>query len=43
MSVLAAGDALRILAGQKPFNFINPHVWRAAQARRASLKAAPTR
>ena len=43
MSVLAAGDALRILAGQKPLNFVNPHVWQAAQARRASLTAAPTR
>ena len=36
MSVVAAGDAVRILAGEKPLNFINPEVWPAAQARRAA-------
>jgi hypothetical protein len=36
MSTVAAGDAVRILAGDKPLNFINPDVWPAAQARRAS-------
>ena len=37
MSITTAGDALRILASQKPLNFINPEVWPAAQARRAAL------
>jgi hypothetical protein len=36
MSVVAAGDAVRILAGEKPLNFINPEVWPTAQARRAA-------
>jgi D-3-phosphoglycerate dehydrogenase len=39
MSVVAAGDAVRILAGEKPLNFINPEAWPAAQARRAALAA----
>jgi D-3-phosphoglycerate dehydrogenase / 2-oxoglutarate reductase len=37
MSVIAAGDTLRILAGDKPVNFFNPEVWPAAQKRRAAL------
>jgi D-3-phosphoglycerate dehydrogenase len=37
MSVIAAEDALRILAGGKPVNFYNPEVWPAALRRRAAL------
>ncbi|MGP1679546.1 MAG: NAD(P)-dependent oxidoreductase [Burkholderiales bacterium] len=39
MSVIAAEDALRILAGEKPVNFFNPEVWPAAQKRRAGIRA----
>ena len=39
MSVVAAEDALRILAGEKPVNFFNPEVWPAAQKRRAGIGA----
>jgi D-3-phosphoglycerate dehydrogenase len=39
MSVVAAEDTLRILAGKKPVNFFNPEVWPAAQQRRAGIKA----
>ena len=39
MSVVAAEDTLRILAGGKPVNFINPEVWPAAQKRRAGIEA----
>ena len=39
MSVIAAEDALRILAGEKPVNFFNPEVWPAAQKRRAGIAA----
>ncbi len=39
MSVIAAEDALRILAGDKPVNFFNPEVWPAAQKRRAGIQA----
>jgi D-3-phosphoglycerate dehydrogenase len=37
MSVIAAEDTLRILAGEKPVNFFNPEVWPAAMKRRAGL------
>jgi D-3-phosphoglycerate dehydrogenase len=40
MSVIAAEDALRILAGEKPVNFYNPEVWPAALERRARIAAA---
>jgi D-3-phosphoglycerate dehydrogenase len=36
MSVSAAADTLRVLAGEKPLNFVNPEAWPAAQARRAA-------
>jgi D-3-phosphoglycerate dehydrogenase len=39
MSVIAAEDALRILAGEKPVNFFNPEVWPAALKRRARIIA----
>ena len=39
MSVIAAEDVLRILAGDKPVNFFNPEVWPAALRRRASLES----
>jgi D-3-phosphoglycerate dehydrogenase len=39
MSVIAAEDTLRILAGEKPVNFFNPEVWPAAQKRRAGIRA----
>ena len=39
MSVIAAEDTLRILAGEKPVNFINPEAWPAAGRRRAKLAA----
>ncbi len=39
MSVIAAEDALRILAGEKPVNFFNPEVWPAALKRRAAIAA----
>ncbi len=39
MSVIAAEDTLRILAGEKPVNFFNPEVWPAAQQRRAGMRA----
>jgi D-3-phosphoglycerate dehydrogenase len=39
MSVVAAEDALRILAGEKPVNFFNPEVWPAALKRRAGIGA----
>jgi D-3-phosphoglycerate dehydrogenase len=38
MSVIAAEDALRILAGDKPVNFFNPEVWPAAQKRRKGIR-----
>ncbi len=34
MGVLAAEETLRMLAGEKPNNFVNPRAWDAAQARR---------
>jgi D-3-phosphoglycerate dehydrogenase len=37
MSVIAAEDTLRILAGEQPVNFFNPEVWPAALKRRAGL------
>ena len=40
ISRIAVEEALRILAGETPLNFINPEVWPAAQRRRASLAAA---
>lgn len=36
-SRIAAEEVVRILAGQKPRNFINPEAWPAAEARRAAL------
>jgi D-3-phosphoglycerate dehydrogenase len=39
MSVIAAEDTLRILAGEKPVNFFNPEVWPAALKRRARIIA----
>ena len=39
MSIIAAEDTLRILAGEKPVNFINPEVWPAAARRRVALAA----
>ncbi len=39
MSVIAAEDTLRILAGDKPVNFFNPEAWPAALKRRAALGA----
>jgi D-3-phosphoglycerate dehydrogenase / 2-oxoglutarate reductase len=35
--IQAAGETLRVLAGEKPQNFFNPEVWEAAQARRRAL------
>ena len=37
MSTVAAEEVVRILAGQRPRNFINPEAWPAARARRAAL------
>lgn len=37
MSTVAAEETLRILAGARPENFINPEAWPAAQARRRAL------
>ena len=42
MSLAAVADTLRVLAGEKPLNFVNPEAWPAAQARRAArLPARP--
>lgn len=37
MSLVAVADTLRVLAGEKPLNFVNPEAWPAAQARRAAI------
>jgi D-3-phosphoglycerate dehydrogenase len=41
MSTVAAEEVVRILAGQRPRNLINPEAWPAARARRAALGHAP--
>ena len=43
MSLVAAADTLRVLAGEKPLNFVNPEAWPAAQARRAAIANGKTR
>ena len=39
MGVLAAQETLRMLAGERPGNFVNPEVWDAAQSRRSGAHA----
>jgi D-3-phosphoglycerate dehydrogenase / 2-oxoglutarate reductase len=36
-STQAVDETLRVLAGERPLNFVNPEVWERAQARRKSL------
>jgi D-3-phosphoglycerate dehydrogenase len=36
MGVLAAEETLRMLAGEKPTNFVNPQAWDSAKARHAA-------